>query len=192
MSYDNQFYPNITSPFISIKIYDKFGNEITIRTCYDYPIKIYLPFNSYDWITYINAQKWLFLPENYKLEDDPVFRDPILIWENGSVSDDNVEARIEKYYRYYNIVGLVHTPTSMTLYEYSTFLFKNISDSFFLIFETNHLSSFTSMLIPNIMNFVVDGRLYYLPTYKVLVRLSKYSIFFKNKSALQVNILSFF
>ena len=169
MSYDNQFYPNITSPFISIKIYDKFGNEITIRTCYDYPIKIYLPFNSYDWITYINAQKWLFLPENYKLEDDPVFRDPILIWENGSVSDDNVEARIEKYYRYYNIVGLVHTPTSMTLYEYSTFLFKNISDSFFLIFETNHLSSFTSMLIPNIMNFVVDGRFYYLPRYKVLL-----------------------
>ena len=45
----------------------------------------------------------LFLPENYKLEDDPIFRDPILIWENGSVSDDTVEQRIAKYYRYYNL-----------------------------------------------------------------------------------------
>ena len=135
MSYDSTFYPNITSPFISIKIYDKNGFEVPMRTCYDYPIRIYLPFNSYDWMTYIN---------------------------------DNVEQRIEKYYRYYNIVGLVHTPTSMTLYEYTSFMFKNISDSFFLIFETNHLSSFTSMLIPNIMNFVVDGRFYYLPRYKVL------------------------
>ena len=168
MSYDSTFYPNITSPFISIKIYDKNGFEVPMRTCYDYPIRIYLPFNSYDWMTYINEQKWLFLPENYKLENDPVFRDPILIWDNGSISDDNVEQRIEKYYRYYNIVGLVHTPTSMTLYEYTSFMFKNISDSFFLIFETNHLSSFTSMLIPNIMNFVVDGRFYYLPRYKVL------------------------
>ena len=169
LSYESIYYPNITSPFISIKLYDLNGNQIPIRNCPSYsPIKIYLPFNSYDWMNYINEQKWLFLPENYKLENDPVFRDPILIWENGTISNDTVDQRIEKYYRYYNIVGLVHTPSSLSLYEYTTLIFKNISDSFLLMFESNHLSSFTSMIIPNIMNFVVDGRFYYLPRYKVL------------------------
>ena len=169
LSYEATYYPNVTSPLISIKIYDLNGIEIPIRNCPSYvPIKIYLPFYSYDWMNYINEQKWLFLPENYKLEDDPIFRDPILIWENGTISSDTVDQRIAKYYRYYNIVGLVHTPTSLSLYEYTTFLFKNISDTFLLMFETNHLSSFSSMIIPNIMNFVVDGRFYYLPRYKVL------------------------
>ena len=167
MSYDPSFYPNITSPFITIKIYDSNGKEIEVNDCSS-PIKINMPFNAYDWINYINQQKWLFLPENYRLEDDPIFKDPVLIWENGSVSDDSVEERIAKYYRYYNIVGLVYTPNSTSLYEYTTFLFKNISDTFFLLFETNHLSSFTSMLIPNLMNFVVDGRFFYIPRYMVL------------------------
>ena len=175
LSYESQFYPNITSPLISVNIYDSNGNKILINNCPSYsPIKIQLPFYSYDWINYINKQKWLFLPENYKIETDPVFRDPILIWENGSVSDDTVEERILKYYRYYNIVGLVYTPDSLTLYEYTSFLFKNISDTFLLMFETNHLSSFTSMLIPNIMNFVVDGRFYYLPRYEVLLCLDNH------------------
>ena len=168
MSYDSTFYPNITSPLISIKLYDLSGNEVVINNCAS-PIKINMPFNAYDWIDYINKQKWLFLPENYKLEDDPIFRDPILIWENGSVSDDTVEQRIAKYYRYYNIVGLVYTPNSPSLFEYTSFLFKNISDTFFLLFETNHLSLFSSMIIPNIMNFVVDGRFFYVPRYMVLV-----------------------
>jgi hypothetical protein len=132
LSYDATFYPNVTAPLISIKIYDLNGNPIPIRNCpSDVPIKIHLPFNSYDWMNYINEQKWLFLPENYKLENDPIFRDPILIWENGTISSDTAEQRIEKYYRYYNIVGLVHTPTSMSLYEYTSFIFKNISDTFF-------------------------------------------------------------
>ena len=175
LSFENQFYPNITSPLISIKIYDTNGNNIPIRNCPSNKlIKINLPFNSYDWINYINKQKWLFLPENYKIESDPVFRDPILIWENGSVSDDTVEERILKYYRYYNIVGLVYTPSELSFYEYTSFLFKNISDTFLLMFETNHLSSFTAMLIPNIMNFVVDGRFYYFPRYEVLLCLDNH------------------
>ena len=168
MSFDRVYYPNVTSPFITIKIFDLDGNEIEVNNC-DTPIKINMPFNAYDWINYINEQKWLFLPENYKLEDDPIFRDPILIWDNGSISDDTVEQRIAKYYRYHNIVGLVYTQNSLSLYEYTSFLFKNISDAFFLLFETNHLSSFSSMIIPNIMNFVVDGRFYYVPRYMVLV-----------------------
>ena len=169
LSYESTYYPNITTPFISIKIFDKDGYEVPMTNCPSYaPIKIYLPFNSYDWMNYINEQKWLFLPENYKLENDPVFRDPIFIWENGTISSETAQQRIEKYYRYYNIVGLHHTANELSLYEYTSLLFKNISDSFLLMFETNHLGSFTSMIIPNIMNFVVDGRFYYLPRYKVL------------------------
>ena len=96
MSFDPNFYPNITSPFVTIKIYDESGNEVIVNDCSS-PIKINMPFNGYDWINYINEQKWLFAPENYKLEDDPIFRDPIFIYDNGSVSDDTVADRIAKY-----------------------------------------------------------------------------------------------
>ena len=175
LSFDSTFYPNITAPLISIKIYDLDGSEVLIRNCpSEVPIKVHLPFNSYDWMNYINEQKWLFLPENYKLENDPIFRDPILIWENGSISSDTAEERIAKYYRYYNIVGLTYTPSSLTLYEYTSLLFKNISDSFLLIFETSNLNPFTAMIIPNIMNFVVDGRFYYIVRYKVLFYLDNH------------------
>ena len=173
LSFDNNFYPNITSPYFTLKIYDENGEEINIEDCNSL-IKINMPFNSYDWLNYINEQKWLFLPENYKLEDDPVFRDPILINNDGSISDDTVEERIKKYYRYYNIVGLVYTPNKLNLYEYTTVLFKNITDAFFLIFETNHLSGFSSMLIPNPMKFIVDGRFFYLPRYMVLLYLQNH------------------
>ena len=175
MSFDNNFYPNVTSPYITIKIYDINGNEIHLEECSSNSIiKIQMPFYGYDWVNYINEQKWLFLPENYKLEDDPVFRDPILIREDGSVSDDSVEERIKMYYRYYNIVGLVYTPNQVNLYEYTSFLFKNISDAFFLLFETNHLSGFSSMLIPNPMKFIVDGRFFYVPRYMVLLFLDNH------------------
>ena len=175
MSFDKYFYPNVTSPYFSIKIYDLAGNEIVIEECSSNSIiKIQMPFNAYDWINYINEQKWLFAPENYKLEDDPVFRDPILIREDGSVSDDTVEERIKMYYRYYNIVGLVYTPNRLNLYEYSSIIFKNISNVFFLLFETNHLSGFSSMLIPNPMKFIVDGRFFYIPRYMVLLFLENH------------------
>ena len=170
MSFDNNFYPNVTSPYFTLKIFDSGGNEININECPSNSlIQIQMPFNAYDWINYINEQRWLFDPRNYKLEDDPVFRDPILIRDDGSVSDDTVEERIKMYYRYYNIVGLVYTPNRLNLYEYSSIIFKNISNVFFLLFETNHLSGFSSMLIPNPMKFIVDGRFFYIPRYMVLL-----------------------
>ena len=175
MSFDKDFYPNVTSPYFSLKIYDRNGNEINIEDCPSNSlIKIQMPFNAYDWINYINEQRWLFDPRNYKLEDDPVFRDPILIREDGSVSDDSVQERIKMYYRYYNIVGLVYTPNKLNLYEYSSVIFKNISNVFFLLFETNHLSGFSSMLIPNPMKFIVDGRFFYIPRYMVLLFLDNH------------------
>ena len=173
MSFDSKFYPNITSPYITLKIYDTEGKEISLDECSSI-IKIRMPFNAYDWLNYINQQKWLFLPENYKLEDDPVFRDPILIREDGSVSDDTVEERIKNYYRYYNIVGLVYTPNQINLFEYTSVIFKNISDAFFLLFETTHLSGFSSMLIPNPMKFIIDGRFFYVPRYMVLLFLDNH------------------
>ena len=175
MSFDKEFYPNITSPYFSLKIFDTYGVEVSLRQCPSNSlIEISMPFNAYDWINYINEQKWLFLPKNYKLEDDPVFRDPILINDDGSVSDDTVEERIKMYYRYYNIVGLTYTPNQVNLFEFSSVIFKNISDSFFLIFETDHLSGFSSMLIPNPMKFIVDNRFFYIPRYMVLLFLENH------------------
>ena len=173
MSFDKAFYPNMTSSLYFLKIYDLEGNEITLE-CPSNSINIIMPFNAYDWLNYINEQKWLFSPENYKLEDDPVFRDPILIREDGSVSDETVQDRIKMYYRYYNIVGLAYTPNQVNLFEYSSIMFKNISEAFYLLFETNYLKAFSSMVIPNPMKFIVDGRFFYLPRYMVLLFLNNH------------------
>ena len=164
-SYDSTYYPFIVSPFISINIYDINGKKIEIDQCSeDNQIKIYLPFNSYNWLNYINEQKKLFLPENYKLPTDPIFKDPIYIDKKGFVSDDTVEKRIEEYYRYYNIVGIYYTPEdSSNLYSQKDINFiEYTNESNYLVFHSTHLTSFTSMLIDNVMEFKVDGRFFFL------------------------------
>lgn len=163
LSYDQNFYPNLTSPFIQIKLYEPNGKEYVLQNCRDSnKIEVELPFKNYDFMDYINAQKFLFNPENYKLENDPIFKDPVYVMENGTVTDDVVQDRIDKYYRYFNISGLTYLGNEKNLFESQTLLFKNISAAFYLMFETQKLGAFSSMLIPNVMNFKTDGRFFYV------------------------------
>ena len=58
----------MTSSFLSIKIYDFRGNEVSVKDCEaEHPIKLYISFYAYNWIEYINKKKYLFDFENYKL-----------------------------------------------------------------------------------------------------------------------------
>ena len=166
-SHDSTFYPNITSDFISIKILDYNGKEIIIKDCDSLnPIKLYFSFTSYNWLNYINEQKFLFDPSNYKLPNDPIFRDPIYINKSGAVLNDTVEQRIAKYSRSYNLSGIYYIPNEKSLFSTNGITFENFtSDSNYIIFHSNHLTSFTCMLTPNKMDFVIDGRFFYLKKY---------------------------
>ena len=164
LSWESTFYPNMTSLLLSLKIYDYRGKEVELKDCEsDHQIEIYLSFNSYQWLDYINEQKFLFEPSNYKLPNDPIFRDPIFVNDSGAVLNDTVEQRIEKYYRHYNLSGIYYTPNEKSIYSTSGITFINFtSDTDYLIFNSNHLTAFSSMLIPNLMEFLIDGRFFYL------------------------------
>ena len=189
-SYDSTYYPYFVSPFISVNIYNSIGAIVPINDCTgENQIKFYLPFYSYNWLNYINEQKRLFLPENYKLPNDPVFKDPIYIDKNGYVSDDTVEKRIEEYYRYYNIVGIYYTPKETTQ-KYSqkniNFIeYTNLTN--YIYFHSTHLTSFTSMLIDNVMEFDVDGRFFYLKK----MQLFKYKGNYKSPGFIFIMIILF-
>ena len=164
LSWESTFYPNMTSQLLSLKIYDYRGKEVELKDCEsEHPIEIYLSFNSYQWLDYINKQKFLFEPSNYKLPDDPIFRDPIFVNDSGAVLNDTVEQRIEQYYRHYNLSGIYYTPNEKSIYSTKGITFINFtSDTDYLIFHSNHLTAFSSMLIPNVMEFLIDGRFFYL------------------------------
>ena len=140
---------------------------MTITKCDNTPITLYFPFNSYNYLTYINSQKDLFDPKNYKSPDDPIFRDPIYIYPNGYISDDTVQERIVKYYRHYNFSGLYYMSTSKSFSPSGISYVTYTSDKNYIVFTSEHLASFTSMLIPNNVEFVVDGRFFYIKKYMI-------------------------
>ncbi len=187
-SWDSSYYPNLTSTFFTIKIYNSNGKEYELKDCESTnPIKLYFSFSSYNWLDYINEQKFLFDPNNYKLSDDPIFRDPIYINKSGAVLNDTVEQRIEKYSRYYNLTGIYYTPNEKYIYSTNGISYVNFtSDTDYIIFNSTHLSSFTSMLIPNKMEFVVDGRFFYLKKYILFKWKDNY---IKNPGFLSISII---
>ena len=190
LSWESTFYPNMTSLLISLKIYDYRGKEVELNDCEsDHQIEIYLSFNSYQWLDYINEQKFLFEPSNYKLPNDPVFRDPIFVNDSGAVLNDTVEQRIEKYYRHYNLSGIYYTPNEKNMYSTYGISFINLtSDTSYLIFYSNHLTSFSSMLIPNVMEFLIDGRFFYL---KKMILFKWKGNYFGNPGFVFVGVLLF-
>ena len=189
-SWDSSYYPNMTSTFLTIKIYKSNGNEYELKECESTkPIFLYFSFSSYNWLDYINKQKFLFDPNNYKLPNDPIFKDPIYINKSGAVLNDTVEQRIEKYSRDYNLTGIYYTPNEKNIYSTNGISFFNFtSDTDYIIFKSTHLSSFTSMLIPNKMEFVVDGRFFYLKKYILFKWKDNY---FKNPGFLSISIILF-
>ena len=166
-SYDSLLYPNVTSPYITVALFDSNGKEVTLEECTSEPIKLYLPFNSYLWLSYINTQKSLFDPANYKLPNDPIFKDPIYIADNGYISEDTVQDRIDKYYRHYNFSGLYYIKSSNSFSTSGITYETYTTDKNYIVFNSQHLASFTSMLIPNIVEFEVDGRFFYITKYMI-------------------------
>ena len=104
-SYNSTLIENNVSPLIELQIVDSTtAKPIKISGCNDQnKIRIHMPFHSYRYLTEFNSQKSLYDPDVYKSPDDPIFSDPVYIEENGKVSDDTIEQRIEKYSRRYNI-----------------------------------------------------------------------------------------
>ena len=162
--YNMSLYINNTSPLLSIRFYDiGTKTQININECKDdHSFLIYFPFNSITWLSEVNDQKHLYDPLNYHGEDDLIFNDPIFIYDNGFISNDTIEMRIDKYHRRHNITCNYYNINTSTFNESGMMYMNLTSDSNFIICGTSHLSRFTTFIIDNNMTFHTNERFFYL------------------------------
>ena len=162
-SFNDSMYVNNTSPLVYIGFVDNStGKDISITGCDNNLITISFPFESYRWLNYINSQKDLFDPNNYKSPDDPIFADPIYIEKNGQVSNDTVEERIKKYHRLYNITGNYYDTNNENFSTEGMSFLNFTSDTNFIQVQSSHLTKFTTYLVENDAKFKVNNRFFYL------------------------------
>ena len=163
-SYNHTLLENNISPMIEFQILDSTtGKFIKVNGCNNQnKIIIHMPFYSYRYLEEFNYQKLLYDPNIYKSPDDPIFSDPVYIEENGFISDDTVEQRIEKYSRRYNISPNYYDENiedfSLQGLEYINFT----NDLNFMEFSSTHLCRFTNFMIKNNATYHPNGRFYYL------------------------------
>ena len=189
-SHDEKIYNMTVSPLIEYKFIDSTtAKEISVTGCTgNNQMTISVPFNSYVWLNEVNRQKDLYDPNNYKSPDDPIFSDPIYIEENGHVSNDTVEQRIEKYNRLYNITPQYYDE-SKNEFSSNGLTYVNLTSDFnYIQLNSTHLSSFSCIFEENNSTFKVNGRFFYLAR----LRLFKYSgNYFENKSFYIIMIVFF-
>ena len=163
-SYNHTLLENNISPMIEFQILDSTtGKFIKVSGCNNQnKIIMHMPFYSYRYLAEFNYQKLLYDPNVYKSPDDPIFSDPVYIEENGFISDDTVEQRIEKYSRRYNISPNYYDENiedfSLQGVEYINFT----NDLNFMEFSSTHLCRFTNFMIKNNATYHPNGRFYYL------------------------------
>ena len=174
-SFNTIFYPNITGSIISIKIYDLNGNEVEIN-CNKKPLKIFLTFNSYDWVEYLNNHRYLFVQNKYNDPNHPLFTDHVFINKSGEIIYDSIEERIDKYYRKYNFTGLKYSKNDKNGFIQNNIIYDEFRLDFnYILFNTSNTGIFTTMFIPNFGEFTQSGRFFYLPKYQIFKWKKNYS-----------------
>ncbi len=166
--YNNTILDNNTSPLIEIRFIDSTtGKEISISGCEKANQLIFhMPFTNYRFLKEFNLQKLFYDPNIYKSPDDPIFSDPIYIEENGFISNDTIEQRIEKYSRRYNISPRYYDNGEFYLDGITYINFTN--DLNFIEYGSTHLTRFTTFIIPNNATYHPNGRFYYIARPRIL------------------------
>lgn len=161
-SYDPLIYVNNTSPMVELFFIDATtGKTIIVQGCDSTnPITFYMPFTSLNWLENLNAQKWLYNPNNYKSPDDPIFSSPIYINSTGFISDDTVEDRIKLYHRKFNFTCQYYDAKSNS-FSKSGVNYTNFTSNY-IAFNSSHLTSFTTFFLQNDVEYQSDGRFFYL------------------------------
>ena len=162
LAWDLKFYQNSATPYVSLYFIDAITNKpFTISDCVKTPIRLYLPFNSYQWVDQVNAQLNLFLPGNYYGPDHPIFKSPIFINQTGFVSDDTVEERIARFQRNYNF-SCSYFVEKTSVFNTTGLVYSDLSKTNFIKCNTTHTTDFSTFIIPNIVQYNIDGPFFYL------------------------------
>ena len=169
-AYDESIYGINTSPLIDIRFLDaKTGKNFDLSECTGAnQINIYTPFTNYRWIDQLNEQKELFDPKKYKSPSDPIFSDPIFINKSGYVSNDTVEHRINIYHRRYNFSCRYYDIDKKEFNDDGIIFTNFTSDTNFIVFNSTHLSRFSTFFVENNATFKVKGRFFYVSRTELL------------------------
>jgi hypothetical protein len=180
---------NNVSPLIELNLLDSTtGKFIAISGCNGQNrIIIHMPFYSFRFLDELNSQKPLYDPHIYKSPDDPIFSDPVYIEENGFISDDTIEQRIEKYSRRYNISPNYYDENAYDFSLKGVDYINFTGDTNFIEFSSTHLCRFSNFIIKNNATYHPNGRFYYL----LRPRIIKYLPNFINSLGSLVLIVAF-
>ena len=188
-SYNATLMENNVSPLIELNLLDSTtGKFIAISGCNGQNrIIIHMPFYSFRFLDELNSQKPLYDPHIYKSPDDPIFSDPVYIEENGFISDDTIEQRIEKYSRRYNISPNYYDENAYDFSLKGVDYINFTGDTNFIEFSSTHLCRFSNFIIKNNATYHPNGRFYYL----LRPRIIKYLPNFINSLGSLVLIVAF-
>lgn len=161
-AYDLTYYQDSISPYVSLFFIDATTNKaIAVEGCTDKPIKLYMPYNSVEWVSQVNSQLDLYDPANYLSPDSPIFKSPIFINSTGYVSGDTIEERIAQYARNYNF-SCSYYDTDNSNFNTTGLEYADLDSKNFIICNSTHSTDFNTFIIPNTVTYSVDGPFFYL------------------------------
>ena len=169
-AYNNTLLKNNTSPVIELKLLDTVtGKFMAMSDCEgDNQIKFTVPFSGYYYLDEFNSQKKFYDPNVYKSPDDPIFKDPIYILDNGNVTGITVEELKKEYYRRMNITPKYYDDLLEQYIDIGVRYINFTNDTNYLIFTSSHLTKFTSFFVPNNATFKTNNRFFYLKRPRIL------------------------
>jgi hypothetical protein len=176
-AYNNTLLKNNTSPVIELKLLDTVtGKFMAMSDCEgDNQIKFTVPFSGYYYLDEFNSQKKFYDPNVYKSPDDPIFKDPIYILDNGNVTGITVEELKKEYYRRMNITPKYYDDLLEQYIDIGVRYINFTNDTNYLIFTSSHLTKFTSFFVPNNATFKTNNRFFYLKRPRILKFFPNYS-----------------
>jgi len=143
------------------------GTKLDIKACPNY-IDIYFPLNLYNTseVEFINSHS-KFLSENTDFTiNDPYVTWPVYVYKNGTVSDKS------RYERINEVLPMIKINCSY--YNNRLTLLANItntivSDKFYLICRTNHLSFYSVQSESSGLDYKMDGMFFYIKAPQVFI-----------------------
>ena len=160
-------YSNSASYSIDVFYATQIGTKIDVKACPNY-IDIYFPLTLYNTseIEFINSHA-KFLSENTNFTiNDPYVTWPVYVYKNGSVSNKT------RYERINEVLPMIKIDCSY--YNDKLSLLSNISstivsDNFYLICQTNHLSLYTIQSENSGLDYKMAGIFFYLEAPQVFI-----------------------
>lgn len=166
--YSTKLYRNNSSPYVGVHFYDADSlKEVTIKNCTTNPVKLYFPVTNQYIPQIVNSHREIMEPAKQFPVTSTIFNDPIYIKDDGSVTNDTIDQRIEKYFIPVNFTCQFFNTDNST-YDLTGCSYTNYTDSNFYECKCDHLTDFIVNYVTINKTFNINSRFFYLAHYNLL------------------------